>query len=97
MLVIRYEDMLANPAVELKRTLDHFALPYKPEGLDAAVKAASVDRVNQGFQKLAVHQNKQFTGGLGGGTGKGKAVFSEADEALFQKYCGPLMRELGYA
>jgi hypothetical protein len=97
MIVVRYEDMLKDAAAQLRRVLDHFGIPCDEARLAIAAKASSVDRVNQGFQKWASQQDKSFSGGLGGGTGKGKERFTPEDEAYFQKHCGELMRELGYA
>ncbi len=96
MLIVRYEDMVADAGRELKRVLTHFGLPVSDERIAAAVERSSVDQVNKGFARWASQQSRQFSGGLGGGSGKGKKLLSEADQALFMEHAGDVLRELGY-
>ena len=95
-LIVRYEDMVENPARELKRVLEHFGQNVSDEQIDRAVERSSVENVNKGFAKWAKQQSRQFSGGLGGGSGKGKQLLSAADQQLFVQYAGEMLRKLGY-
>ena len=95
-LVVRYEEMVADPGAQLRRVLEHFNLSVSDERIAAAVERSSVDQVNKGFARWASQHSRQFSGGLGGGTGKGRKLLSQADLELFERYAGDLLRELGY-
>jgi Sulfotransferase domain len=95
-LVVRYEEMLADPRGALKRVLAHFGRGVPDEQVTAAVERSSVDQVNKGFQRYAAEKDKSFSGGLGGGSGRWRRSFSDADLALFNEHAGDVMRRLGY-
>jgi hypothetical protein len=97
LLLIRYEDMLKDTPAQLKKLLTHFGVEIAPERITRAVELANIENVNKGFQKQAADKNRTFSGGLGGGSGKAKAAFSEDDTKLFMEHAGDLMRRLGYA
>ena len=96
LLIVRYEDMLADPRSVLRRVLSHFGTNLSDERLDEAVRRSSVDRVNRGFQNQAATREKQFSGGLGGGSGRHREMFGADDESLFMQKAGDTMRRLGY-
>lgn len=96
LLIVRYEDMLADPRAILGRILSHFGATLSDEQLDEAIRRSSVDRVNQGFQMQAAARQKQFSGGLGGGSGRHRRMFDATDESLFMQRSGDVMRRLGY-
>ena len=96
LLVVRYEDMLADPKSILGQVLGHFGTTLSDERLDEAVQRSSVDRVNRGFQMQAAARQRQFSGGLGGGSGRHRDIFGADDELLFLQEAGGVMRRLGY-
>jgi len=95
-LILTYERMLADPAAALRQTLAHFGITVADDVIEQAVGMASVDRVNHGFEELARSGGRQYSGGLGGGAGKGAAAFSEKEMSLFLARAGSVMQELGY-
>lgn len=98
LLVLKYEDMLSDPTEQLRRTLEHFGSDVPSDRLREAVERASIDRVHRGFQKYAKSKgdDREFSGGLGGGAGKYHEQFTEDDLALFMQHAGDLMRRLGH-
>lgn len=96
MLMIRYEQMVADPAAELSRTLAHFGFDVDRPLIEAAAKRSSVERVNAGFAKVAAQQQRNFSGGSGGGSGKWRSAYSPADLALFQRHGGDMLKQMGY-
>lgn len=96
LLLIRYEDMLKDAGAELTRLLTHWGLSVPPERISRAVELANIENVNKGFQKQAADKNREFSGGLGGGSGKAKSAFSEDDTRLFLDHAGDLLKKLGY-
>lgn len=96
MRVLRYEQMLESPKTALKSVIEHFGLAASDQAIAAAVEQSSVQRVSEGFAKVASQQDRQFTGGTGGGAGKWRAKFSEQEATLFEQSAGDLLRDLGY-
>lgn len=95
-LFVYYEHMLADTQRELSRVLEHFRLDVPADRIAAAVERSSVEHVNQGFQQRATGRGRQFSGGLGGGSGKSKQRFSPADTELFMRYSANAMEKMGY-
>jgi len=95
--IVRYEDMMENAALQLRRVLDHFGLEVPDDHVQFAVQRSSVERVSKGFTKVAAARRKQFSGGTGGGHGKWREKFSAEDLTLFMKHAGPMLKTLGYA
>lgn len=96
LLVVRYEDMLADPLGALGRVLHHLRIELPPERLEGAVQRSGVKSVHDGFRKYARQRNKSFAGGLGGGSGRYREVFDDACAALFTRRAGAVMAYLGY-
>ena len=95
-IIVHYDRMIEDPARQLKRILDHFALPVPNERIERAAAEITIGRVNRGFQRWASEQSRQYSGGLGGGSGRGREQLSEEDHAFFMKYAGDVMGQLGY-
>lgn len=94
--IIRYEDLRADTVGTLGQILDFYNHPRDEATRAAAVKQVTVARVDAGFSKYAANRNHQFTAGRINTKASEKDSFSEADEAYFQKMCGPTMSLLGY-
>ena len=96
LLLVRYEDMLKDTPGELTRVLTHFGVSVPSERITRAVERASLENVNKGFAKQAAEKDRDFSGGLGGGSGRAAEVFSMADMELFRERAGDVLRRLGY-
>lgn len=102
LLVVRYEDVLADPAAALARVLAHFEIEATPQRIEQAVQRCSVQRVAATFQQAAERKAKSgrggagFTGGLGGGSGRWREAFSPRDRAHFERHAGETLARLGY-
>jgi len=94
--LVRYEDMLQDAERSLRRVLNHFGFAVPDAQIRFAVERSSVDRVSEGFSQVAAARQKQFSGGTGGGHGKWRSRFSEADLALFMEHAGAMIETLGY-
>jgi hypothetical protein len=95
-LVVRYEDLLADTATELARVLDHFGVASSRERIDRAVEQASIEAVHNSFRSRARHRGRSFSGGLGGGSGRWRERFSEPERRRFLDTSGAAMSLLGY-
>lgn len=97
LLIVRYEDLLGDPAQQLKRVLHHFGTTLSDDRIHCAVERSSVENVNQGFQRYAAEKHREFSGGRGGGSGRYQDVFDDQAEQLFNAHAGEVMQRLGYA
>lgn len=95
-LIIRYEDMVKDAAIELDRTLKFLGFNLPKGHIDNAVAKSNLNRVENGFKKYAETRERKFEKGLGGNSGMGERLMSEEDRALFLRYSGDMMRRLGY-
>jgi len=95
-IVVRYEQMVDEPARQLKRVLDHFGLPVSDEQIERAAAEVTIDHVNRGFERWASDQARQYNGGLGGGSGKGRDQLAAEDHVFFMRRAGEVMERLGY-
>ena len=95
-LIVRYEDMLKDPGAQAKRVLQHFGLDASDQRVARSVERSNIDQVNKGFQRYAANKGRKMTGGLGGGKGRWREMYSDADLELFMRYSGEAMRRAGY-
>lgn len=95
-LVVRYEDLLADAATQLGRVLDHFRVKAPRERIERAVEQASLDAVHGSFQAQARDRGRSFSGGLGGGSGRWRERFTEPQQRRFLEVNGTAMGLLGY-
>ena len=70
-LVLRYEDMLAQPEVEFAKVVQHFGMPVDPERLARAIKNCSFDELKrqeseQEFIERSEYTDKFFVKGQSG-------------------------------
>ncbi len=95
-LIIRYEDMLADTKAQLRRVLAHFHIQADDAIVRRAIDRSTLGTVYRSFANYTTTESQPFAGGLGGGSGRWRAVFSAEDLALFLRHNGRLMEELGY-
>lgn len=96
-LIVRYEDMVRDTATELRRTLGFFGFDKDDSQIATAIERSRIEQVEKGFQNYAAQRDHRFDKSLGGGKGKGAALMSEQDKALFMQYSGKMMAQLGYS
>lgn len=70
-LVLRYEDMLADPAAEFARVVDHVGLPLDQDRLDRAIRFSSFRELRRqedesGFLERPANSETFFTSGKSG-------------------------------
>ncbi|GAB4190690.1 MAG: sulfotransferase domain-containing protein [Phycisphaeraceae bacterium] len=103
-MVIRYEDMLRDTAVELKRCIDFWGgLTFSDSQIQRAVELSRFDRMKQIEQQRGlpfrnpVQKAKSTTFMRKGRSGDWVNYFDEADLAYLISRCGRLMARLGYS
>ena len=96
--VLRYEDMLADPAAAFSKVMSDLGAPVDQARLDAAVTASSFDEARKqedagGFREKSPASTRFFRSGK---TGEGRDVLShEIIERVIAEH-GPVMKQFGY-
>lgn len=92
-LLLRYEDLLADPPGCMRRTFNHFEIPVSDEQLRVMIEKHSFERSTgrrPGQEDSGAFNRKGIRGDWAN-------HFSQAQEAAFDAIAGGAMRELGYA
>jgi hypothetical protein len=97
-LVLRYEDMIADPQAAFARVLAHIGVPVDPERLARAVRFSSFDELKRqeeqaGFIERSQHSGRFFHSGRAGAWRE--ALPPEAAERIRREHAR-VMREFGY-
>jgi len=101
-LLLRYEDLLADPTRQLAKIARLLGLEPIPERLARAAELSSADRMRkleeeQGAKWVETRntrQDKQFV--RQAASGGWRAVLTESSVLLIEKAYGPIMKTLGY-
>jgi hypothetical protein len=101
-LLLRYEDMLANPAAEIGKVADLLGIDPAPERLARAAELSSADRMRQlekdqgdkWVQTQHTRQDKQFV--RKAGSGDWRTVLSPESVQRIEDAWGDIMKTLGY-
>ena len=98
MLVLRYEDMLADPWESFRKVLDLLKLPLDPERFEASLAATSFSRlkaeeVKHGFEERPQGMASFFREGR---SGQWQSVLTPAQVETLVGQHGPTMKALGY-
>lgn len=101
-LLLRYEDMLANPEKEMGKVAHLLGIDPTPERLARAAQLSSADRMrklekDQGdkwVQTKYTRQDKQFV--RKAGSGGWRKILPPASVALIESEWGDIMKTLGY-
>lgn len=110
-LVVRYEDMLDDPASQLARMLEHLGQPRDPATIERAVANAGFEQMRalEIREKAGASAKNTFFGGTGKTLRKGIYFMDKARrgarldtvapglDAAFDERFGDAMREFGYA
>lgn len=96
-LKVRYEDLCEDPRRGLQAIAAFLRLRCSPARIEAAVRGSS-RQVRQAFlrDRRPDLWNKGFRGGVTGGPGKWREVFSDDLLELYWRYAGEVMGSLGY-
>lgn len=97
-LLVRYEDMLANPASILSKVAAISGLEVDESAIEAAVRACSFDRLqaaeqHAGFAEKPAGMTRFFRSGA---AGHGAAALRDEQRALIRNAHADVMRRLGY-
>ncbi len=97
-LLLRYEDMLADPFTSFRRVLDYIDWPAETETLAKAVAATRFERLQAaetqyGFDERPVTADRFFRRGVAGGW---RTSLTEAQVTRIEANHGAVMRDFGY-
>jgi len=87
-LVVKYEDLLADTFKEMARICDFAKQPYTREALVRAIECSTRDKIARDSKRPRI--------GLGEGVGAWRRFFDTDDLALFREIAGDAMRKAGY-
>jgi hypothetical protein len=100
LLVVRYEDLLRQPAQNLFTALDFLGTPAAPDRVDETVRKYSAARMRERERLSRFHQKKRRMDIMfvrTAGPGDWAKTFTAEDEELFSEVTGNLLERLGYA
>jgi Sulfotransferase domain len=100
LLVLKYEDLLADPADNLSVAMEFLGVPIAPQRAGQTVRAYTAERMRERERKSRFHERKQRRDIMFVRTaqaGDWAQTFSPEDEELFSRVTGGLLKRLGYA
>jgi hypothetical protein len=92
-LTIRYEDLMAEPHVELRKLAEFLHLDVDDVEIERAVEACKIDRLREASSKRGEDAEGFFRKG---GSGHGISRYSAAEIAAIEAELGELMAKFGY-
>jgi len=98
LLVVRYEDLKGDAGTELQRIMDFVGLPASPGQVEAALKANTLERMQEKEQAATVLKVKRTDIPVvrSGGTRQWEDELPPGQLAEFDAWSGDLLGELGY-
>lgn len=97
MLLLRFEDMRADPRAAFLRVLGHLGLPADADRVDRAVALATPERVNATFRtEIRARRAAGDGAGQGGLVERWRETYSEDQQRRFEAKAGEVLRALGY-
>jgi hypothetical protein len=93
-LTVRYEDLLAAPAIECQRILQHVGLSRDAAFIAEAVDRQSFQKKKREFKEQGDVRREQFM--RVGRSGQWKEKFTDAQLALFEEKLGDVLTLLSY-
>lgn len=96
-LVVQYEDMIANLANEVRRIVDYLELPYTDTDIQTILPFMSFQYMKENkdcFSPVSVPWTPGFDFIRKGVPGDNKAIFSEADHELYAKTVQERIKQL---
>mgnify|MGYP001086068038 CR=1 FL=1 len=92
-LPVKYEDLIENPMVNVRRVATFSELNVKTEILSEAIFKSNYKELQKIQPRDSVHPK---LGGLRGAPGGWKEMFTDSQNKAFWDYAGNLMEKLGY-
>lgn len=97
MLLLRFEDMRADPRGTFLQVLRHLDIQIDTERVDTAVALATPDRVNASFRsEVSARWRRGDASGQGGVVERWRTVYTPSQLELFEDKAGDVLRALGY-
>ncbi len=97
-LLVRYEDMLADPARELRRVADYVGWPATEDAIASAVENTRFDRLRAAEERQGFHERSPVAARFfrKGETGGWRTVLTAAQATRIETAHGDMMRRLRY-
>lgn len=96
-LLLRFEEMRADPEGVFARVLDHFGIPSVPERIAEAVELSTPRKVADTFRsELRAQWTKGDGAGQGGTVERWRTQYTPEQLELFEARAGDLLTRLGY-
>jgi len=92
---LQYEQLFAAPAQELQKLGAFLGQPWDSLAIQTAIEKASLDHYRKDFRTLK-HWRKGFQGGVKGGPGRWREVFTPDQNDLFWTIAGSVAQKKGY-
>jgi Sulfotransferase domain len=100
LLVLRYEDLLADPAENLSSAMSFLGVPVERELAEQTVSAYTAERMRERERESRFHERKQRRDIMfvrSAHAGDWAETFTPEDDARFERVTGGLLERLGYA
>jgi hypothetical protein len=100
LLVLKYEDFLEQPVQNLSAAMEFLGMPVARERAEETIRIYSAERMRERERLSRFHEKKKRRDIMfvrTAGPGDWARTFSAADEELFARVTGDLLRRLGYA
>jgi hypothetical protein len=100
LLVLKYEDLLAQPAENLSAAMDFLGVPVPQDRAEETIHAYSAERMRERERQSQFHERKKRKDIMfvrTAGSGDWARTFTPTDEDLFSRVTGGLLERLGYA
>jgi estrone sulfotransferase len=98
LLPVCYETLYQDTRAELERIGCFVGCQWSADDIQAAIDKSSFERFQRDYAqyKQETHWRKGFTGGVKGGPGKWREVFTPELNDMFWRYAGEIAGKLGY-
>ena len=100
LLVLKYEDMLADPTDNLLAAMEFLGVPVEPERAEQTIGEYTAERMRQRERQTRFHERKQRQDIMfvrKAKAGDWAETFTPEDERLFSEATGGLLERLGYS
>jgi DNA-binding NtrC family response regulator len=98
-MVVKYEDLLADPAAKLAAAVEFLGVPVDADRIEQTVAAYTADRMRAQERNSQFHERKQRRDIMfvrSARAGDWAETFTRSDEELFSRVTGGLLERLGY-
>jgi Sulfotransferase domain len=99
LLVLKYEDLLAEPVENLSAAMEFLGAPVDRERAEETIEAYSAERMRERERQSRFHERKKRKDIMfvrTAGSGDWAQTFGAQDEELFAQVTGDLLERLGY-